>query len=105
MEKEYKYHPSVYSRLIKKRAPFTTACGKTVLLDPDDKERLQSKKFHYNKTHRHIAFNNLGKTTILHRHLLDAYRGEKVIHIDGNPLNCTRANLLKLANKVDVTFA
>lgn len=68
---------------------------KVAVLDDEDYELLKHKKWQLHPCnsgyYARAQFN--GKNIMLHRYLLDAPKGMQVDHIDGNTLNCQRANL------------
>lgn len=56
----------------------------------DDEDFVMLAKYRWQVTKNGYAHNHLG---YMHRHLMQAAKGANVDHIDGNPLNNTRANL------------
>lgn len=70
--------------------------GRFALVDDSDFETLAQFRWHINGTGYAVGsvrVNGARKRVYLHRYLLDAQPGQIVDHIDGNPLNNTRANL------------
>jgi len=70
--------------------------GRVALVDDSDFDTLAQYAWHINGAGYAVGsvrVNGARKRVYLHRYLLDAQPGQIVDHIDGDPLNNTRANL------------
>lgn len=69
--------------------------GKVVLIDEADWPLVSQHKWylHPSKKHQYARAGRSGNKILLHRFIMDAPRHMMVDHIDGNGLNCTRANM------------
>lgn len=66
--------------------------GKGVVLDDSDYKKYSADKWTAHPYGYPVRYEN-GEAIMMHRLIAGAKKGEFVDHIDGNPLNCTRANL------------
>lgn len=69
--------------------------GQYAVIDEEDHARVAVHRWHV-MTRRRTSYGESridGRTVLLHRFLLDAPPGLQVDHVDGDGLNCTRANL------------
>lgn len=65
----------------------------TAFIDLEDLIKVQDYSWSVNKTRKYVIHNKSGKTIMLHRLIMDCPEDKVVNHIDGNPLNNTKANL------------
>ena len=69
--------------------------GKVALVDDEDFEVLSKRSWRLGYYNHPITYDLdcPRKTVLMHRVIMNAKKGEIIDHIDGNPLNNTRANL------------
>ena len=68
-------------------------------VDLEDADRLNFFRWNLLDERGYVVSYSTGKKVIMHRLILKARKGQNVTHIDGNPLNNTKANLLLITNQ------
>ena len=78
--------------------------GKSTVVDDIDYEYLSQRKWQYNLTQdkNEYAFTQIkGKTTYMHRIIMNAQKGQYIDHVNGNSLDNCRINLRLTNNQLN----